>query len=395
MPTITDVKCHLVHAKWRKNLLFVKIETSAGIVGWGEAYTQYDRDQTFAAHVRELGRYLLGRSAFRIKEFTQIAFDDYAQRRGSLEFYSALSGIEQAMWDVVGKATGQPVYNLLGGACHEKIRVYANGWSYGLSSPSDFARAAEKAVARGFTALKFDPMPKPWRTYVPQEHIDQATKVLESIRSAVGKDVDLLIDNHRRLAPVHAVELAKRYEDFGIFWFEEPCPPHNLEAMKEVRAKVDVPLVAGEAVYTKAEFQPILEARAADIINPDVSNVGGVLELKEIAAMAEPHFVAVAPHNYNSTTLALAATIQAAATMPNFLITEYFLPFEQLGHDLTDKPLVVENGYIRLPEEPGLGFVPNEEKVVSYSYQQYPARTLPTVYTQTKAQKNPDKVCMK
>ncbi|MEZ5810567.1 MAG: mandelate racemase/muconate lactonizing enzyme family protein [Rhizobiaceae bacterium] len=380
MVKIIDIKCYLVHARWRKNLLFIKVETDEGISGWGESYTQYDRDQTFASHVEELKRYLVGRNPFRIKEFTQIAFDEYAQRRGSLEFYSALSGIEQAMWDVVGKITGQPVYNLLGGACREKIRIYANGWSYGLSSPSDFARAAEKVVAQGFTALKFDPMPKPWRTFVPKEHIESAASILKEIRSAVGKDVDLLIDNHRRLAPMHAVELADRYREHGIFWFEEPCPPHNIEAMKEVRAKVNVPLVVGEAVYTKSEFRPLLEARVADILNPDVANVGGVLELKEISAMAEPHFVAIAPHNYNSTTLALAATVQAAATMPNFLITEYFLPFEQLGRDLTTESLTVENGYIVLPEKPGLGISMNEEKILEYGYRQYPLRTLSNVY---------------
>jgi galactonate dehydratase len=377
---ILDIKYFLVHAKWRKNLLFIKVETDEGVSGWGESYTQYDRDQAFVSHVEEMKRYLIGRSPFRIKEFTQIAFDEYAQRRGSLEFYSALSGIEQAMWDVVGKLAGQPVYNLLGGACREKIRVYANGWSYGLTSPAEFARAAEKTVALGFTALKFDPMPKPWRTYVPNGHIKHATDILKEVRSAVGKGVDLLIDNHRRLAPMHAVELANRYREHGVFWFEEPCPPQNLEAMKEIRAKVTIPLVLGESVYTKAEFRPILEARAADILNPDVANVGGILELKEISAMAEPHFVAVAPHNYNSTTVALAATIQAAATMPNFLITEYFLPFERLGQEISSHGLAVENGYIALPDTPGLGITMNEEKLLERGYQQYPPREMSRVY---------------
>ena len=139
---ISSVECLPVYSGWRKNFVFVRIATDAGIVGWGEAYSQYDRDRAIAAQVEELGRYLLGREAFQIRHILQIAFDDYAQRRGSLEFYCAASGIEQALWDIIGKVTQQPVYNLLGGPCRSRVRVYANGWSYKMQSPEDYARGA-------------------------------------------------------------------------------------------------------------------------------------------------------------------------------------------------------------------------------------------------------------
>jgi galactonate dehydratase len=313
---ITAIECLPVHAGWRKNFVFVRIETDAGIVGWGESYSQYDRDRAVAAQVEELGRYLIGRDPFQIKHILQIAFDDYAQRRGSLELFCATSGIEQALWDIVGKATKQPVYNLLGGPVRDKIRVYAN-----------------------------------------------------------GPDVDLLLDIHRRLAPMHAIDRADALAEFKPYWLEEPCQCENIEALAEVRQRSKIPTVTGEALYTRADFRPIFRARAADIINPDVSNCGGILELVYIAAQAETEAIAVSPHNYNSTTLALSATVHASAVMPNFIITEYFLPFEEIGAKLCPNLLKPVNGYISLPEGPGLGIEVDEKAVRAARGQQFPART--------------------
>lgn len=372
---ITAIECLPVHAGWRKNFVFVRIETDAGIVGWGEAYSQYDRDRAVAAQVEEFGRYLIGRDPFQIKHILQIAFDDYAQRRGSLELFCATSGIEQALWDIVGKATKQPVYNLLGGPVRDKIRVYANGWSYKLQQPDDYARKAEAVIKMGFSAVKFDPVPGPWRTYVPKEHIRRAVSVLRAMRDALGPDVDLLLDIHRRLAPMHAIDLADALAEFKPYWLEEPCQCENIEALAEVRQRSKIPTVTGEALYTRADFRPIFRARAADIINPDVSNCGGILELVYIAAQAETEAIAVSPHNYNSTTLALSATVHASAVMPNFIITEYFLPFEEIGAKLCPNLLKPVNGYISLPEGPGLGIEVDEKAVRAARGQQFPART--------------------
>ncbi len=375
---VTEVECLVVHPGWRKNFVFVRVATDTGIVGWGEAYSQYDRDRPIAAQVEELGRYLVGRDPFRVRHFLQIAYDDYAQRRPSLEYWCAVSGIEQAMWDIMGKATGQPVYNLLGGACRDRIRVYANGWSYKMEAPDDFARAAADVVALGFTAIKFDPLPRPWRTFIPPRHIGHAVDVVRAVRAAVGPGVDLLLDIHRRLAPMHAIALANALAEFSPYWFEEPCAVDNLEALADVRAASPIPTVSGEALYGRADFRRLLNARAVDIINPDVSNCGGILELTYIAAAAETEMVAVSPHNYNSTTLALSATVHAAACMPNFTLTEYFLPYEPFASVVSRNPLLPTNGYLTLPEGPGLGLDIDEAAVRGRPYKAYPPRTFRT-----------------
>src|SRR5882757_5413066 len=376
---ITSVECLPVYSGWRKNFVFVRVATNAGVVGWGEAYSQYDRDRAVAAQVEELGRYLVGRDPFQLRHILQIAFDDYAQRRGSLELYCATSGIEQALWDIVGKATKQPVYNLLGGPVRDKIRVYANGWSYKTQQPEDYARKAEAVIKMGFSAVKFDPVPGPWRTYVPKEHIRRAVSVLRAVRDALGPDVDLLLDIHRRLAPMHAIELANALAEFEPYWLEEPCQSENIEALAEVRAASRIPVVTGEALHTRADFRPVFRARAVDIINPDVSNCGGILELMYIAAAAEAESIAVSPHNYNSTTLSLSATVHAAACMPNFIITEYFLPFEELGRRLCPNSLLPVDGYIALPEGPGLGLDIDENAVRAERGKQFPARTFRSI----------------
>ena len=373
---ITAVKPYTVHPGWRKNLIFVKVETDSGIHGWGEAYSQYDRDTAVMAQLDALGKYTLGRDPFNIKHFTQIAFADYAARRGSLELFCAVSGIEQALWDIVGKACGQPVYNLLGGRCRDKIRIYANGWSYQLKEPADYARAAEQVVRQGFNALKLDPLPAPWRSWIPKQHEARAVAVVKAVRDAVGPDVDILIDQHRRLAPMHAIPLDRKLAEFGLYWMEEPCLAENPEALAEIRRATGLPIVIGEATYTKTGFRPLLEARAADILNPDVACCGGILELKEIAAMAEPFLVAMSPHNYNSTLVALASTVHASAVMPNFIITEYFLPFVEFGDRISPNQLQPKNGYLELPTAPGLGIDVDEAALKNFPGKTYPARNL-------------------
>ena len=236
------------------------------------------------------------------------------------------------------------------GRCRDRIRVYANGWGYQLKEPADYARAAEKVIKQGFTALKLDPLPAPWRTWIPKEHEARAVAVIKAVRDAVGPDVDILIDQHRRLAPMHAIRLDKKLAELGLYWMEEPCIAENPENLAEIRRETGLPIVIGEATYLKQGFRPLLEARSADILNPDVACCGGILELKEIAAMAEPFMVAMSPHNYNSTTLGLSSTVHASAVMPNFIITEYFLPFVDFCDKISPNQLKPKNGYIDLPD---------------------------------------------
>ena len=372
---VTDVKHFLAHPGGRgKNLCFVKVETDEGLYGWGEAYTQSDRDTQVTAHIDQLKRYLIGRDPRNIKHFMQIAYDDFAGRRSAMDLWCALSGIEQAMWDITGKVAGMPVHMLLGGACRSQIRVYANGWS-GSTNPQTLAERAQEVVEMGFTAMKFDPIPGPWRTYVSKDVENAAIENVEAVRDAVGWDVDILVEMHRRLAPMHARRIAREIERFRPFWYEEPVLAENIDALAAVKRDINLPVVTGEELYTKFEFREVFEKQAADIINPDVCNVGGILELKEIAAMAEPYFVVVSPHNYNSTTLGLAATLQVSAAIPNFLITEYFVNLEEFGKDIAKVPFEVKDSYIQVPTTPGIGIDLDEDRLANYPYQPFPARS--------------------
>jgi galactonate dehydratase len=360
------------HKQW----LFVRLEADNGLVGWGECYTQLDRDRSTEHLVHELARYVVGTSPFTTKHFLQMVYDDFSARRGSMDLYCAASGLEQAMWDLCGKKLGVPVYDMLGGPCRPRIRVYANGWYGGCRTPEDLARAAREVKALGFRALKFDPFPGPWRLWIDRAAEEQAVANVRAVREAVGDEVDVLVEGHRRLAPAVATSVGKQLAALRPFWYEEPVPPENLPGLAEVRRDTGLRIVTGEALYTKAAFRDVFEQRVADIINPDVANCGGILELKEIAAMAEPYMVAVAPHNYNSTTVALAASVQAAAVMPNFLILEYFLNFEATGREVAVKPLEVKDGAIELPTAAGLGIELDEAELTRRPYREAPPRKL-------------------
>ena len=377
---VTDVRVFTIHPGVGKNLMFVKVETDAGIVGWGEAYTQADRDGSISAHIHELARYLVDRDPLHIRHFTHIAYEDFATKRGSMDLHSAVSGIEIALWDIAGKAFDQPVYNLLGGPVRPRLRLYANGWSGGAQTPDEYAAAAQATVAeRDFTALKFDPFPGPWRLYPDHEELEQAAAIVGAVREAVGPRVELLVEVHRRLAPMNAIRVARMIEPYRPYWFEEPCPAENLDAIREVKDATTIPVVTGEALYTRTGFREALERRAADILNPDVCNTGGILELTHIAAMAEPYYVAVSPHGWNSTSIAAGAAIQASAVMPNFLIYEYALNVEEVSRDISTTYLEPEGGYIELPQGPGLGVELDEAKLAKYPYQQFPPRGIRTV----------------
>jgi galactonate dehydratase len=361
-----------------KNVLLVEVETEAGLHGWGECYTQADRDRSIAAHVEELARYLTGRDPAHITHFVHVAYHDFAAKRGAMDFWSAVSGLEQALWDIAGRRHGVPVHVLLGGACRARVRVYANGWYGGAHTPAEHAARARETVARGFTALKFDPFPGPWRTHIGRDAEEEAVATVAAVREAVGPAVDLLIEVHRRLAPMHAIRIAQALEPFRPFWYEEPVSSTNLEALAECRRQIALPIVTGEELYTRAEFRRVFELRAADIVNPDVCNCGGILELRAIAQMAEPSLVVVAPHNYNSTTVGLAATLQVSAAIPNFLITEYFVNFEARGREVAAPPLEVRDGAIAVPQGPGLGIDIDEAALGRFPGRQRAPRAVPS-----------------
>ena len=375
---ITDIEVIKWNPGTGKNFIYIKLTTDTGISGWGEAYSQADRDTQIEAHIDQLARYLINRDPFHIRHFMHIAHEDFATKRSAMDLHCALSGIEIAMWDIVGKAVEQPIYNLIGGPVRPHIRVYANGWGQG--SPDDKAQEAAKLVEqRGFNALKFDPFPGPWREYPNRDELVEAANTVGKVREAVGPQVELLVEVHRRLAPVHAISAAKQMEKYNPYWFEEPCPPDNIDAILEVKNNTTIPVVTGEAHYTRNGFREIFDKRAVDIINPDICNTGGILELTQIAAMAQPHYIGVSPHGYNSTSIGGAAAVHASATIPNFLIYEYFVNVENVCRDITKGYLEPNNSYIELPTEPGLGIEIDETKLANYPYASFPPRNIRTV----------------
>ncbi|MGH7415438.1 MAG: enolase C-terminal domain-like protein, partial [Candidatus Rokuibacteriota bacterium] len=222
-----------------------------------------------------------------------------------------------------------------------------------------------------------DPFPGPWRTHITRAAEEQAVATVAAVREAVGAEVDLLIEVHRRLAPMHAVRLAREMERFRPFWYEEPVSSANLEALAECRRQITLPIVTGEELYTRAEFRRCFELRAADIVNPDVCNCGGIQELRAIAQMAEPSLVTVSPHNYNSTTVGLAATLHVSAAIPNFLITEYFVNFEARGREIAAPAFEVKGGHIVVPTRPGLGLELDEAALARFPARPSTGRTMP------------------
>lgn len=218
-----------------KTVLFLKVQTDSEIHGWGEAYTLTGREQALERLVLDLGEYLVGRDPFHIRHFTHAMWRDVSIKRGGFDFYCALSGLEIALWDIVGKALGTPVYNLLGGPCRERIRVYGQPSGEGGPGLEGLARRARTTVALGYTALKFDPFPGPWQMLVDKEVERTAIARVAAVREAVGPDVDVLIEVHRRLAPMHAIRVAEAIAPYRPFWYEEPTPAENLDATALVR----------------------------------------------------------------------------------------------------------------------------------------------------------------
>jgi galactonate dehydratase len=352
-----------------KDLLFCRVETEDGLFGWGEAYVTHGKETVVAEIVRTMAPHIIGREVFNIRHTGQVMFEDFAIKRGSPELSSAWSAVEIASWDILGKHTGLPVYNLLGGASRERVRVYANGWSRGSTIEEGVERGLQ-VKAMGFTAAKFDPFPGPWRTHIDRRDEDFAIAYVRAMREALGADFELLIEAHRRFAPSHAIRIGRRLADLGIDWYEEPCLSENIDLVAEVRRQVPVPIVTGEAIHTKEAFFECLAKRAADILNPDICVVGGITAMLDIAAMAQPQAVVLAPHNYNSTLVGLAATVHLSAVIPNFRIAEYFVNFADLCRDIATRSLAVADGWIDLPTAPGLGVDLDVNKLRAHPHQE-------------------------
>jgi len=360
---ISSLKVFTIGTPWR-NYIFVKLYTDEGLTGVGEA-TLGVADETMIAYLEGAARrHIIGSDPFNIEDLCLRMFrDDFW--RGGIFSNSGISAVEIACWDIVGKACGQPIYKLLGGACRDRIKAYANGWYKVERKPEEFARAVEQVLAKGYRALKLDPFGA--GTY----ELDRKEKLLsislvEAVRAAAGEDVEIMIEGHGRFSPVTAIELARELEPFKPTWFEEPVPPDNIQALSKVAGKINIPIAAGERSLTRYGFRELLETGAVDIIQPDLIHAGGILEVKKIAAMADSYYVTVAPHNSQGP-ICTAASVHLDACITNFKIQECFDDFEQpYLREAVPGAFRVEDGYFKLPERSGLGVDINEEVIAEH-----------------------------
>lgn len=366
---VTDVKAFVVDC-FRTNWVFVKVYTDEGITGVGEGTLEY-KEKAFLGALEHIKEYLVGKDPRDIEQHFHMIYRD-AYWRGGPVLMSALSAVECALWDILGKSLNTPVYQLLGGKCHDKVRIYVNGWFAGAKEPEEFAEKAKIAVQRGVTAMKWDPFGKSY-LQISNADLDKALRNVAAVREAVGNSVDLLIEGHGRFDVPTGIKIAKELEQFKPMWFEEPTPPDNLEALKAVRDKSPVPISAGERLYSRWDYRKLFDTRAADFIQPDISHAGGIAELKKIAAEAESRYIPFAPHN-PSGPVANAATLQLAAACPNFCILEIMYSDVEWRKDVTNEALEYKDGYITIPDKPGLGIEINEEECLKHPYQPHTLR---------------------
>jgi galactonate dehydratase len=372
---ITGAKIYLLKIGSLHPVL-VEITTDQGLIGVGEAAVAYGIGGTAASGMVKdfVDALLLGRDAFRIEElWTEMYDHSFWAKGGGPIVFAGISAIEQALWDIKGKALGVPVYELLGGKVRERVRVYANGWSYRCVTPDDYAKAAERTVRDGYTALKCYPLATPndhggikhvSRRTVDRAFADLAFDKVKAIRQAVGTDVDIMVDLSGGLTTDESIRFCRRLEALDLLFVEEPVDPFDVGALKKVSEHIDIPIALGERIYTRYGFRPILESRAADILQPDIGNTGGIMETKKIAAMAEVYNMRIQPHICASP-VSTAAALQLDACVSNIIIQELY-PYRSAEHfQIVDHApeLDLVKGELPISTSPGLGVSLIQERV--------------------------------
>ncbi|MBZ0294268.1 MAG: mandelate racemase/muconate lactonizing enzyme family protein [Anaerolineae bacterium] len=362
---ITAVKTFFVEGI-KYNWTLVKVETDAGIHGWGEA-TNWPGSPLIEAACQHVGQFLIGHDARRIDFLWTKLYRDMNWLGQAGPLLSAISAIDIALWDIKGKVLGAPVYELLGGAYRQRIQLYANYWFIdGGHVAVDYARQAQEVLAAGFTALKFDPFAHVHYWYgedlsdnngltEPQKQL--AVDLVAGVAEAVGPDVAIAIETHAFLNGPTAVEMAHRLArlNFNCMWYEEPALPEYPDAIADIRRQITLPVCVGERLHSRYMAQTILQRQAADILMPDITRCGGISEMRKIANLAEVYNVPVAPHNPNGPISTIAAA-HVMATVPNFFRQEFMFKDVPWRDGCLSHPLPIENGFFILPDRPGLGF---------------------------------------
>ena len=351
---ITDIEVDVVPVNHRGNWLFIKVHADNGAIGVGEA--SHGRDDESVRHIIDtLKPTLVGWNPFRFEAFRQRFYRDTE----SHTYHTALSGIEQAMCDVVGKALNVPSYQLFGGKCRDKVRLYANINRATVDrSPSGFANNAERAVAEGFTAVKCAPFDDVSVANISRGSLTPAICLgidrIRTIRAVIGGNIDLMVDCHSRFNPGIIIQVAKELEDVHLFWIEDAVSLNNLDAFAHVSRSIGIPIATGERLRTLTDFDRLITEAHVDYILPDVKHVGGISGLKKIATLAAARNVMVTPHN-PSGPVATAASVQCMASVPNFAILEYAWGEVEWRAELTEPPEKISNGSIDIPDRAGLG----------------------------------------
>jgi galactonate dehydratase len=358
---ITKITPLVLGTVWR-NLTFLKVETDEGIYGLGEARS-LNKDDALIGYLNEAApRYVLGADPFEIERLVGRMFRGDFGRAGEIAM-TGIALVEMACWDIMGKALNQPVYRLLGGAVRDRIPAYANGWYTVERTPEEFRAAAQRAVAKGYHALKFDPFGAGFYELERAEKL-RTVALVEAVRDAVGPEVELMVEMHGRFNPATAIEMMNLLAPYRPAWFEEPTPPENLPALKKVAdavAPLGVPIATGERIHTLYEYRELFELGAADIIQPDITHLGGLFNAKKLAAWADAYYVLVAPHNVGGP-VSTAAALHLAACTPNFKVQEHFNDFCEpyVKAAAPGVPEVVD-GCFPLPSGPGLGVTLDED----------------------------------
>ncbi|RCW76892.1 mandelate racemase/muconate lactonizing enzyme family protein [Saliterribacillus persicus] len=361
---ITDVNTHIVGNGW-KNWVFVQVDTDEGVHGIGEA-TLNGFGKTVEAAIHELKPYVIGKNPFDVEKHSLSMFRDVFSDGGQIQG-AALSGIEFACWDIMGKVLNQPVYNLLGGKSHDQLRVYANGWyTSGERTPENFYNMAKKVVEKGYTALKFDPFGSSWRV-VDRQDFALAIDLIGAVREAVGKDVDILIEGHNRFSVHTALRFAEEMAQFDPTWFEAPVPPQSVSSMIEVAKRSPVPIACGEDYYCKEQFAELLSHNQVHIIQLEPQFMG-LTAAKQVAGMTNAFNGVIAPHSAQGPLCSIVCAHLNTAT-PNFFIHEIFDDFnEPWTQDILTNTLEVKDGYIEVSDRPGWGTDLNLHEIKKHPY---------------------------
>ena len=364
---IAAVEPLVMGTSWR-NLIFLKVHTDEGLVGIGECTLQNREEGVLGYLGGAVRRHVLGSDPFDIEDLWLRMYRNEFWRGGAIAT-TVMSGIEVACWDIIGKAVGQPVWRLLGGRCHERVKAYANAWYTVERTPQEFARRVKVVLEKGYKALKVDPF-GPGAMELSRAEQERSAELVAAIREATGPEVEIFVEMHGRFSAATAIETARRLEPSAPGWIEEPCPPEDIPSLSKVARAVKIPVATGERYFTHLGFREVLESGAVDILQPDVIHAGGLLDMKKIAAMADARSVLMAPHNSNGP-VCTTASVHFDFCTTNIKVQECFDDFsESWVVDAVPGTPRPQDGYFYPPQGSGLGISLNEDLIKEHPYKE-------------------------